>query len=218
MTVSPEKYAEGSETFKVRVNLRRTYAKNATYKEYLSGNMTEAEKKKLLRTDKEELEYYKLLAKQEIELRKHNAKRAAMEKFDRQYSAYVILCNYLSSTGQTDKAFTNDELIRLTTKEPTKIGGKIVNICPFIHFGQTYLALNPKNKKKDATILKKVAQKLEMKVDKELKINSKETMLKHVKWAYRTYKGMTDDRKDKKNISCLKSYYGKCECVNKGLK
>merc|ERR1711964_662910 len=50
-----------------------------------------------------------------------------------------------------------------------------------------------------------------------LKINSKETMLKHVKWAYRTYKGMTDDRKDKKNISCLKSYYGKCECV-KGLK
>merc|ERR1711900_66057 len=31
--------------------------------------------------------------------------------------------------------------------------------------------------------------------------------------AYQTYKDMTDDRKDKKNISCLKSYYGKCECV-----
>merc|ERR1711964_679957 len=65
----------------------------------------------------------------------------------------------------------------------------------------------------DATILTKVAQKLEMKVAKELKINNKETMLEHVKWAYQTYKDMTDDRKDKKNISCLKSYYGKCECV-----
>jgi len=212
MTVSPSD-TNRELPFTVSVNLRRTYKKIKTYWNFLNGSewslttkvfgflkslgmpmggVSKTERGKLQEYGDEE--YCRLLAKQEIDLRKHNAKRAAMTQFDLRYSAYVILCHYLSSTGQ--KELSADKLDSLTKK------GKM----SLIEFGKTYKAFNPKTSNYGETILKAVAKKLGA--------STPENSAAAFKWAYTTYDAMKHDRKTKKTLHCLKGYDGRCKkCV-----
>jgi len=151
-----------------------------------------------------------LWIRQEIGLRKHNAKRVAMEQFDRRYRAYVILCNFVSAMGirSPDQltAFTNN------WEEFTKT---------LLEFGKVYQANNPKSKKptkmtlkgESTTTLKKVTEKLERRNSE-----NNEDMTSHFKWAYETYSKMKDDRRRKKYNSCLASYSGRCGICSNGKK
>merc|ERR1711964_824978 len=189
MTVSPSD-TKSTLPFTVSVNLRRTYEKTETYWKYLEAPEFE-ESSRSKSHEYSNMEYCRLLAKQEVNLRKHNAKRNAMTQFDLQYSAYVLLCNYLCSTGQ--KKLTDGKLDSLTKKDKMSL----------VEFGKTYKAFNPKTSNYGETILKAVAKKLGA--------STPENRAAAIKWAYTTYDAMKPDRKAKKTIHCLKGYDGRCE-------
>jgi len=191
MTVAPTERGRDKDVNLVPVNRqpRRKYLDtDGTYRKYFNLNLPKSVEEEFVMP----VNYYEELIKQEIELREHNAKRVAMETFDLQYSAYVILCNYISCMNKPE----------ISEKQLLK---QLNNAETLMKFGAKYDAWENK-KGKYTKAVKKVTAKFEHLTVKEV--------TGYIEWAYRAYKAkMAADPNalDKKTRSCLKLYKGLCE-------
>merc|ERR1711964_102951 len=207
MTVCPSDNVE-QEEFSIRVNLRRKYDTDyesvPEYKNvhnmlaYFEGELTQPEKEKLHYVRAKEEKYINLLIDQEIELRKHNPKRSAMEKFDLEYSSYVLMCNYLCCPGKEGTDVTRNPNLQDAAKFSEKM----------VMFGERFVGTKKEDGQKS---LAPISAKLTKSVtNPQNKTVDYKQLIGHFIKAYSRYGDLSPSRRDKKQAAFDKIYRGIC--------
>jgi len=165
---------------------------------HLDGKTLNNKELQMFQTSKiNQEEFNRLLINQEIALREHNVKRDVMEKFDLEYSAYTLMCTYISCSGKKDFV--------MTAKDPI---AKAAFSHKMIRFGKAFMGTK---KEKAVNALEPITKRLVKSVTDSQKNVHYGKLYAHFEKGYSIYQGLSGERKDKKVKACLKVYQGICD-------